>query len=283
MYDRLVIRLMTRTIIRTGTKLKKITIEATKSCMAKCLTKDTKPDLKEGHYVAQDLPLDHPQVLACKFAPGPNVWPDTLGPHFRETCMDYLNQISDLTEKLMEAIGTSLGYDSHYFDDFCREPMAFYKLLHYPPQPPDADALQRGTGAHRAFGVITLLLQGDVPELEIWDEETKSYYPAPPIEGAYFVNLGNLFEQWTNNKYISNMHRVINKPGSERYSIPFIYNGNPDFVVKCIEFCRGKAEDEKYAAVPVGDYVRQKYKDIYGRVGIYQVAEKASGLVTPAH
>ena len=89
------------------------------------------------------------------------------------------------------------------------------------------------------------------------------------------MNLGNLFEQWSNDEYVSNVHRVINKSGTERYSIPFNYNGNPDYITKCIESRRAKAEDEKYAPVSVEDYVRQKYKDVYGRVGIYKVAEKA--------
>ena len=167
--------------------------------------------------------------------------------------------------------------------------MCFYKMLHYPPQPPDADPLQRGRassfcvlqdlslahscvgiGAHRDFGIITLLLQGDVAGLEVWDDEAKDWYPAPPVEGAYVVNIGNLFEQWTNDMYISNVHRVVNRSGEERYSIPFNYNGNPDFIVKCIEKCRARAEEEKYAAISVEDYVVQKYKDVYSRAGVYK-------------
>lgn len=167
---------------------------------------DTKPDLKEGYYVSRDLPLDYPQVVAKKFAHGPNIWPTTLGAHFRETCMDYLERVTNLTEQVMQAIAVSLGYDVNYFDEFCHEPMAFYKLLHYPPQREDAHKLQRGIGAHRDFGVITLLLQGDIPGLEVWDAEAEDWYPAPPVEGAYVVNLGNLFEQWSNDKYISNVH-----------------------------------------------------------------------------
>jgi isopenicillin N synthase-like dioxygenase len=127
-----------------------------------------------------------------------------------------------------------------------------------------------GIGAHRDFGVITLLLQGDVPGLEVWDDEAKDWYPAPPVEGAYVVNMGNLFEQWTNDKYISNVHRVINRSGEERFSIPFNYNGNPDFVIKCIEKCRTSPEEEKYAPVSVEDYVVQKYKDVYARAGVYK-------------
>ena len=136
----------------------------------------------------------------------------------------------------MEAIAISLGYDKHYFDEFCTESMAFYKLLHYSPQASDAGAHQRGFGAHRDFGVITLLLQGDVPGLEVVrDEDTKSWYSAPPVKGAYVVNLGNPFEQRTNDRYVSNVRRAIDKSGVERFFILFKYNGNPDFITKCIE------------------------------------------------
>lgn len=114
-----------------------------------------------------------------------------------------------------------------------------------------------------------MLLQGDVPGLEVWDE-VKDWYPVPQLEGAYVVNMGNLFEQWTNDQYIPNVHRVINLFGEERYSIPFNYNGNPDFIIKCIEKCRAKPEEEKYAPVRVEAYVVQKYKNVYGRVGIYK-------------
>lgn len=47
-------------------------------------------------------------------------------------------------------------------------------------------------------------------------------------------------------------------------------------MIKCIQACRERQEDERYAPITVDDYVRQKYKDVYGRVGIYSVAEKAA-------
>ncbi|KAL4919797.1 putative MFS transporter [Aspergillus aurantiobrunneus] len=207
--------------------------------------KTTNPDLKEGYYVSRDIPVDHSQSVSKESTHGTNFWPESLSSHFQETCMDYFNQVSDLAEKVMQAIAISLDYDEHYFHEFCTEPMAFYKLLHYPPQPDEAHPPQRGIGAHRDFGVITLLLQGDVPGLE----------------------------QWTNDVYISNVHRVVNRSSVARYSIPFHYNGNPEFIIRCIESCREKADDEKYAPISVNDYVRQKYKNVDGRAGIGSVAE----------
>lgn len=118
---------------------------------------NTRPDLKEGYYVSRDLPMDHPQVKAEKFAHGPNVWPESLGESFRETCMDYLNRIVKLTEEVMRAMAMSLGYDADYFQEFCTDPMCFYKLLHYPPQPSDAHALQRGMLIH-SFLIVMLIV-----------------------------------------------------------------------------------------------------------------------------
>lgn len=102
------------------------------------------PDLKEGFYISRDLPLDHPQVKRGKFAHGPNVWPEALDSTFKTTCMDYLSHLITLSEQLMEALALSLNLDRGYFKEFCEEPMCFYKMLHYPPQQPDADPRQQG-------------------------------------------------------------------------------------------------------------------------------------------
>ncbi|KAJ6784694.1 hypothetical protein PWT90_00437 [Aphanocladium album] len=117
-----------------------------------------------------------------------------------------------------------------------------------------------------AFNTPVVALAG----LEVWDDEAKDWYSCPPVEGAYVVNMGNLFEQWNNDVYIFNLHRVINRSDIERYSLPFNYNGNPDFIIKYLDKCRDRPDDEKYAPFSVEDYVVQKYKDVYSRVGVYK-------------
>ncbi|KAK3076234.1 hypothetical protein LTS18_013556, partial [Coniosporium uncinatum] len=91
------------------------------------------PDLKEGFYVGRELPADHPQVQAGKFGLGPNIWPQTLGESYSDDCLTYLEHCITLAQLVTQALAVSLGYDKHQFDDFCKDPMAFYKLLHYPP------------------------------------------------------------------------------------------------------------------------------------------------------
>lgn len=79
----------------------------------------------------------------------------------------------------------------------------------------------------------------------------------------------------TSGSYISNVHRVTHTSDADRYTIVFNYNGNPDYVIKCIESCRAQGETEKYAPIKVEDYIKRKYQDVYARAGVYQVAGAA--------
>ena len=91
-----------------------------------------------------------------------------------------------------------------------------------------------------------------------------------PVPGAYVVNLGNLFMRMANDKYKSNTHRVINKSGRERYSIPFFFSGNPDYVCECLPNCRDEGEAAKYGPITVQDMVTASYKESYGRAESYK-------------
>lgn len=123
-----------------------------------------------------------------------------------------------------------------------------------------------GIGAHTDFGVITILLQDQVGGLQVLDRSTQSWIDVQPAPDALVVNLGNLMMRWTNDRYLSNLHRVINKSGRERYSIPFFFSGNPDFLVKCLtDSDSGTSENPaKYPPITVGDWLEGRYADTYG-------------------
>lgn len=121
-----------------------------------------------------------------------------------------------------------------------------------------------GIGAHTDFGAITMLLQDETGGLQVWNNTSSSWADVTPIPGAYVVNLGNMMMRWTNDRYLSNLHRVINKSGKERFSVPFFFSGNPDYVIRCLDSCEDIKEGAKYPPIAVGEWMTGRYADTYG-------------------
>lgn len=234
------------------------------------LEEGTLPELKEGFYIGDEIPKSHPYFLNKKLNSGPNMWPSpSLLPNvddFKTTALDYYAQVTQLAKDILKVLALTLDLEEGWFDEFVQGSVATMRLLHYPSQPPDSpQKLTRGIGAHTDFGTITLLLQDKVAGLQVFDHATKEWLDVKPTPGAFVVNLGNLMMRWSNDRYISNLHRVINVSGEERYSIPVFFSGNPDFVVECLPNCRKEGEEAKYPPITVEQAVLGGYADSYGR------------------
>ncbi|EXJ78901.1 hypothetical protein A1O3_08401 [Capronia epimyces CBS 606.96] len=227
----------------------------------------TAPDLKEGLYLGEDIPKDHPYFIHKKLNSGPNLWPEDLDDveAFKSISMQYYWTVLELARDVLSVIAQTLGLDASFFNEFTKDAVATVRCLHYPPQPKDSDeTISRGIGAHTDFGAITLLMQGDVDGLQVYDKTTNEWFDVEPVKGAYVVNLGNMFMRWSNDTYVSNLHRVINKSGKERYSVPFFLSGNPDYVIECLPNCRKESEDPKYPPITVQEAVGGNYNKTYG-------------------
>jgi isopenicillin N synthase-like dioxygenase len=213
----------------------------------------TAPDLKEGFYIgAEGEP--------GRFNQGANQWPAL--PDFPGTMMAYHRSLAALAERLMAGLALSLDLPEAAFAAFCRDPIAILRLLHYPPQP--AAAPGRGAGAHTDFGALTILLQDGTAGLEVYDRAADSWTPAPPMAGAYVVNLGDLIARWTNDRYPSTPHRVVNRSGQRRYSIPFFFSGAPDYGVACLPGCLAVGERPRYPPTTVEAHLKERYRQTYG-------------------
>jgi isopenicillin N synthase-like dioxygenase len=228
---------------------------------AQVLEAGAPPDLKEGFYIGNHLTEDDPRVIAGLFNHGPNIWPENL-PGWQETMETYFAQMCDLCRLTMRALALSLDLPEDHFEAFCDEPQANLRLLHYPPQPANSQPGEKGCGAHTDFGALTYLMQDDVGGLQVWDAQF-GWVEAPPIPGAYLLNLGDLIARWTNQRYRSTLHRVINRSGRERYSIPFFFTGRPDYVVACLPGCLAPGEQPKYAPTTANGHLREMYDLTY--------------------
>lgn len=243
---------------------------------AQMLEPGTRPDTKEAVYFGEDLPEDHPRVLAGDFNCGPNLYPNGLGQSFQDACMNYYYGARDLAKDVMKALALGLGLTEDWFDDFINvDPSCTLRLIHYPPTPTTGDK-ERGVGAHRDFGCVTILLQDEIGGLQVQDERTGEWLDVTPVPGAFVVNLGNAMMRWTNHHYTSNTHRVMNYSGKDRYSVPFFFNGNPKKILDVVPGCeiRKNTSDKtfgpplnqgKYAPLSLKDYLFEQFETSYAR------------------
>lgn len=229
---------------------------------AQTLEAGAPPDQKEGFQLGVDMAEDDPRVLAGKFACAPNQWPESPT-DFRKASENYFEAMTAFGARLMTGMALSLDLPRDYFKAFTTDPLCTLRMLHYPPQRPNAEPDEKGCGAHTDFGGLTLLWQDEVGGLEVLDKD-EGWVQAPPVSGAYVVNLGDMIQRWTNGRYRSTMHRVINRSGRERYSIPFFYTGNPDHEVRCIETCLDEGEAPLYPPITVSEHLQAMYRKTYG-------------------
>ncbi len=209
---------------------------------------------KEGYYIGRQVEDGDPELKTNPLV-GDNQWPSEQAiPGWRETMLSYHAAMSKLGLRVVRLLASSLNLPPNFFDSDFTKPMATLRLLHYNDQTSDPNRGVFAAGAHSDYGMITLLLTDHVPGLQIKSHDNV-WTPVPPRKGAFIVNLGDMLERWTNDRYRSTVHRVVNATGEERYSIPFFYEPNFDCVVSCIDSC-GKA---KYPPITSGQHLLEKY------------------------
>jgi isopenicillin N synthase-like dioxygenase len=155
-----------------------------------------------------------------------NRWPAEL-PGFRDTLVTYIDGMHELAAQTMSLLAESMDLSPNHFDEFCVEPVATTRLVKYPIEGAQA-------GAHTDFGALTFLLQDSSGGLQVFDKSSNQWVDATPVPGSFVVNLGDLFEVWTNRTYRSSLHRVVHTAAQDRFSIPFFLNGSAGYVVQCL-------------------------------------------------
>jgi isopenicillin N synthase-like dioxygenase len=213
-----------------------------------------KPNQSESFMMMHELAPDDPDI--GKPLQGPNQWPAEL-PEFRPTVLAYDRALCDVSNRLVECIAAGLGLAHDHFEAHFRKPTTFVRMLHYPPQPPDAPEDLFGSAPHTDYGFLTLVCQDDTGGLEVKRREG-GWIPAAPIPGAFVMNAADILMRWTNNRLLSTPHRVINRSTRDRYSIAYFHDPSMDAVVAPLP---GAAA--QWPAVRYGDYLMERLDKNY--------------------
>ena len=83
----------------------------------------------------------------------------------------------------------------------------------------------------------------------------------PPVEGAFVINIGDLMALWTNDRWVSTLHRVVNADGSaaRRQSLAFFHQPNWAQDIVCIPSCLALGAAPRHQPVKSGPYLMSKF------------------------
>lgn len=214
------------------------------------------PDVNEAFKYQHEYPADDPDIVAGNRFHQANRWPDGL-PGWRETLLDYFTEMEGLSDRLLRAFALALDLDETWLLGYYRKPLTQVSLIHYPPQPPKAPERQYGIRPHADSTAFTVLAQDNVGGLQV--ESRGGWVEVPPIDGTYVINIGDMMARWTNDRFKSTPHRVVNLSGRERYSVPFFAIPDFDAVVECLPSCKSADNPAKYPPLHVGEAITRKF------------------------
>ncbi|KAL3507679.1 hypothetical protein ACH5RR_033061 [Cinchona calisaya] len=136
-----------------------------------------------------------------------------------EACRDILIKYSEYIKKLggclFELLSEALGLDPNHLNDIgCSEGLAV--LYHCYPACPEPE-LTLGATKHADYDFMTVLLQDHIGGLQIlYDDQ---WIDVPPVPGALVVNVGDLLQLISNDKFKSSQHKVLANHAGPRVSV----------------------------------------------------------------
>ena len=224
------------------------------------LTKNTR-DMKE---VFDFGPTPHPELADDDPANGTqdgfNRWPDArLSPRFRPVMQEYFRSCERVAFTVLEAIARSLSVPPEALTrDFAHGHTSFIRLNYYPhrdPLAPEQSASSTGhlgVHQHTDAGALTVLLQDDVSALEICVDG--DWILVDPVKNALLINLGDMMQVWSNDRYPAPLHRVRASTDRERYSLPFFFNPASEAVYAPLPALTNEQSPPRYRAINWGSF-----------------------------
>ncbi len=228
---------------------------------ASTVHKATRPNYNESFFISHDRGADHPDIVAGTPLRGRNQWPEGHE-RMRAAMVRYFKTLEGVGERMLPVLDRALDMPpGHFAPFFANEAHINLRFLHYPPQDTDDDE-QFGQGPHTDNSFITMLARQDVPGLAV--RLPGGEWLAPPvIPGTFLVNLGNVMKRWSNDRFLSTPHGVLNDSGTDRYSIAFFYSPNTASTIECLPSCTGPDDPPHYPPAVYRDLVLDFYNANY--------------------
>ena len=229
--------------------------------LARSLGDTTPPDLKETLNMG---PLDLPEVIP----PGGGAilaeprWPQEPA-SLRPAWEAYFRTMADLAGRLLSIMAVGLDLPADHFEELLDHHSSAMRAINYPELESRPLPGQLRAGAHTDYGTLSILCYEDAPGgLEVMGPD--GWAAVPVVPGGFVVNLGDMMARWTNDRWVSTLHRVGLPPpdagrSTRRQSIVFFHNVAWDAEVRCLPTCLAPGESPRYEPVLAGPHLLSKF------------------------
>jgi isopenicillin N synthase-like dioxygenase len=221
------------------------------------------PDIKEYYHVGRETWPNDPYFVEGE-GPRyfiPNIWPARPA-GLAAAAEQYYQEMERLSGEMMRLTALALGLDEAFFDDKIDRHITAMRLNFYPEQATPPIPGQLRAGDHTDYGLLTILNGENVPGGLQVKSRSGHWIDVETDPDTFVVNIGDLLMRWTNDRWVSNVHRVVNPPvldavsrAGSRLSIAFFHHPNYDAIIECI----AASEAAKYPPVTSGEYRDLKY------------------------
>jgi len=195
-----------------------------------------------------------------------NRWPTGI-PGFRDEFTGFFDALADLATRTVNLVHSALGLPDEVAQRHAgHRDTSTIRLNHYTVGDPVPSEQRHGLeelgpaalGHHTDPGVLTLLIQDDTGGLQALDRSGE-WIDVPPRPGTIVVNLGDVMQVWTNDRYRAAVHRVMPMTTNDRYSIPLFFNPAASAIVEPIDqLCD---PTPRYKAFAWRDFIKGRMDD----------------------
>lgn len=226
-----------------------------------------------------DAASDHPGLDLPVSVYNENLWPSAHAPGFQAGVQAYSVEAGRVARTLVRAFADALGLPEGFFDAYTSHSLDVLRMNNY-ALPPGTDVTLdgdlTGMGEHTDYGIVTVLWADQVAGLQVLGTDGL-WHDVQPADGALLVNLGDLTGRWTNDRWMSTLHRVkppvIDGTIERRRSAAFFHDGNWDAVISTLPGMVDDEHPDRYDPVTVEEHITAKLRG--SRAGVRNTAAGA--------
>lgn len=197
-----------------------------------------------------------------------NIWPATPI-EFQQVMTEYYEAMERTYRTIMRLFAVALHLPETYFDQMINKHGSLLRLTLYPSLDSEPLPGEYRSGAHTDGGALTILHIDDTPDALQVKLRSGEWINVNRIPGAFDINIGDMMMRWTNDKWASNWHQVVNPPlingrSERRLSLVYFCATNYDTVVECLPNCSGPGNPVRYPPIVSGQYAAERFNKRYG-------------------